>query len=733
VKKHYLEIINDSIDWFRREVDDRIINLCLLDFGGEVFHHHGRKSELKPDQIKLLLENAQAIIRSFGFNSTEVQQLAGYVASDISHLQMHWPALNDMFEHIFYGQAFPPALSLQSDDVARLISLLPVKHYWDNSGVMYQRRHLESTFESAYLWQFKYEIEQRKPAEVKWREIEIPTNMSDVKAVEAKLNEFQTMLYRQGAEYFSLRDEDQRLYDLYGQLFDLLNWGATDPENIDSYLEVRDKPFEINLFYFPIVFQGIYYGIASLDLPSEFFATSPYAAEKLSRIIAKGKTFVNYYFPSLIMDAYNNRLFNRFSQTDLKSVAEVVNAVSIKVPFHFCYDRKQGHLYYFAFSPEYIGKRLKMKPVSPGLQPCSKELAGHLLALDPDFHLDQMNCLEQTILDNDLVFIFDVYFFPGKDKVLPVLESHLGVAENLLETLRDRHQRDLVETRSRLLDTFAHEEKTSLGLLIADLEDGLESDVAAQELRRMVRAKTIMRNRLLRKLNDANNGDRTEGAIRVDFQDLVTEFFHKAYRAWLKNRRFRPSYQRNRHPELRLTSASTRNDAEIFFAEIFKRYPEKDRACLEILRQSFIKLSPEASFQIEKLTLSMQEHAQIRLQEILYNLFCNFFLHVAPSPLTGHVECKMRFCVTASERGVIFKFSLSNSTATREHFQHEIKRLVMAGGEFKGLQIVHHLLSMQANGELHDMRISHENYSWQIEIERECRACIQNPMVDTRS
>jgi len=732
MKRHYLEIINDCIDWFRRDVD-RIISLCLLDFGHEVFSHYGRKSELRPDQIRLLLENAQNIIRKFGFNSSEVKQLAQYIADDIKHLQVYWPVLGDIFEYVFHGRAAYPAMPIHSNDVAHLISLLPVKHYWDNSGVMHQRRYLEGVFENAYLWQFKYEVHQRKPAESKWREIELPVNTNDPQALEKKLNELQEMPYSLVADYFSLREEDQRLYDLYGQLFDLLYWGATDPENIDSYLEVRDKPFEINLFYFPIVFQGIYYGIASLDLPGDFFATTPGAAEKLSRIIAKGKTFVNYYFPSLIMDAYNNRLFNRFSQTDLKSVAEVVNAVSIKVPFHFCYDRKHGHLYYFEFSLDYIGKRLKSKPLSPELEPNSKEFIRHLLALDPDFHIDRMRCLKQTILDNELVFIFDVHYFPGKDKVLPVLESHLGAADNLLETLRDRHQRDLVETRSRLLDTFAHEEKTSMGLLIADLEDGLESDVAAQELRRMVRTKTLMRNRLLRKLNEPNNGDKSEKNIRVDFQDMVAEFFHKAYRAWLKNRRFRPSYQRNRNPELRLSPASTRNDAEIFFAEISARYPEKDRACLEILRQSFINLSPEASFQIEKFNLSMQEHAQVRLQEILYNLFCNFFLHLAPSPVTGHIECKMNFRVTTSGKGVIFKFSLSNSTATREHFQHEIKKLLMVGGEFKGLQIVHHLLSLQANGELHDMRISHENYVWQIEIERECRGCIQNQMVDTCS
>jgi hypothetical protein len=729
MKRHFYAIIDDCIDWFRSEID-RIINLCLLDFCHEVFHHHGRKSELTPAQIRLLLSHAQAIVRKFGFDSPEVNKLGSYIEYDVKRLQVYEPELAEIFAFVFQGKALSPAVALSSPNIERLISLLPVKEYWDNSGVIYQRRHIEDTFEKAYLWQFKYEVQQRKPAEVKWREIEIPANISAAEVVETKLRELETLPYRLGADYFRLREEDERLYDLYGQLFDLLNWGATNPANIQNYLDVRAKTFELNLFYFPIVFQGIYYGIASVDLPSDFFVTTRSAAEKLCKIISKGKMFVNYYFPSLIMDAYNSRLINRFSSANFESVWEVVNAVSVKVPYHFCYDRKRGDLYYFEFSPEVIGKRLKVKQLSAGLSPNSGAFRENLAALSPALHVEQVNTLEQTILGNDLVFVFDVHFFPGKKKVLPILESHLGVAAHLLETLKARHQRDLVEARSRLLDTFAHEEKTSMELLIADLEDGLDPDLAVHELRRVMRAKAIMRNRLLRQLNTSGGNGGHEMALQVNFQDMVVELFCKAFRVWLKHSRFRQSFERNRHPDLPLSPASTKAEAEAYFKAFFGRYPEKDWACLEILRHGFDNLSSGASFRIDNAELNMLEHAQIRLQEILYNLFCNFFLHVAASPITQRIECNFEIQAIPSDQSAMFKFALSNSTSLRERFRQDIQKILIPGNQGKGLQIISDLL-LPANGERYDMKICHENYIWNINIERECRgcSCLQNQMV----
>lgn len=728
MKRHFYEIIDDCIDGFRNEID-RIINLCLLDFCHEVFHHHGRKSNLTMNQITLLLESAQAIVRNFGFGSPEVMKLAGYIESDVKGLQAYEPEIAEIFAFVFRGKPLTSAVALHSNDIARLISLLPVKEYWDNSGVIYQRRHIEDTFENAYLWQFQYEVRQRKPAEVKWREIEIPANTYAVDAVASKLRELQGLPYRLGADYFCLREEDQRLYDLYGQLFDLLNWGATNPEHIQDYLNVRAKTFELNLFYFPIVFQGLYYGIASVDLSPDFFATPQNAAEKLSKILAKGKTFVNHYFPSLIVDAYNSRLINRFSLANFSLLQEVVNAVSVKIPFHFCYDRRRGELYYFEFSSEVIGKRLKVKPVPVGLQPHSEEFLNHLIALSPDLHREQVCTLEQTILDNDLIFIFDVHYFPGKKKVLPILESHLGVAAHLVETLKDRHQRDLVEARSRLMDTFAHEEKSSMGLLIADLEQGLASDLAAQELRRGMRAKAIMRNRLLRQFNDTGTNGSREMTLQINFQDLAVAFFCKAFRVWLKVTRFQQSYERNRHPQLQLTNQSTRADAGHYFKRFFEQYQEKDRACLEILRHSFANLSPEASFKIENTPMKVLEHVEIRLQEILYNLFCNFFLHAAVSPLTHHLECNFNLQAIPSERGVVFKFSLGNSASTRERFRQEIQKMTIPGSQYKGLQIIKELV-VPINDEHFAMDIVHENYIWHIHIERECLgcSCLQNQM-----
>jgi hypothetical protein len=729
MRKPYYTIIDECIDQFRLE-DGRTFNLSLLDFREEVFNNFGRKPPLGPQEITHLLAHAQKIIADFGRENPAVQRVTQFLSKDLRLLPPSDDRVRAIAEIIFEGDSTSRVQGITSNHIARFISLLPLKYYWDNSGAIYKRAYEVERFTSVYLYQYYYE-NHRRPADVVCREIEIPEYETNVEVLEQKLEELARQPFRRNAEYLGLLPEDEMLYDLYGQLFDLLNWGASNPEGIINYLDSRTQAFSFYNCVFPLVFHGIYYGIAYFDLPPEFFSPANNAAVKLRRLLEKGWTYVNHYFPAAIIDAYNSRLISRFTRSDLSVAEDVITLVNSKIPFHFCYDQQNEILYYFKFVSGEIAKFIKKQKyhfeLADNLTALRQKLASTGLAVDPD----QLHFVHQPILDHDLVFAFDMRLLPGRNKSLPILESHLGQAAFVLETMKDQREYELYEERTRILNMFAHDAKTTQELLISDLEEGMDSDLAALQLREQGRKERVMRNYLLGRHGVLGNEPFNHPEQQINLQDLFVDQFCKSWRGWLKSRRFRESFRRNRHPSLPLSCESSKLEAERFIEQNFQKYSgQPGRACLEILRASFRELSPSAEISVVAPPLILAEHATIRVEEILYNLLCNFFKHAAPSPLTGFNECAIKLNATPAPQGIYFQFSFSNSTSTKERFEEDLKELWRYGHEIHGLQIIRYLLEADAGEIQPELEIWQEDYIWHINIGRVCHGCRQNTLVD---
>lgn len=749
MQKLYHEIIDECIDKFR--IDDLSFNFSLLDFWDDVFHNYGKKGSLASDHIQLLLQHAQDIVNSFGQSSSEVMSLVDCILRKARPFLSSDASLTECINVIFRGKKPDPSYAITSRQIARLVNFLPMKNYWDNSGVIYRRSFRREDFSNIYVCEYRYE-NHRRPADVLWREVKIPQDLTTERHILHFLDHLADKRFRRGLEYFQLKPEDKKLYDLYGQLFDLLNWGAGNPDNITAYIHPDKQPFDFYNFVYPIVIHGIFYGIAYFDMPPDFFSNRASAARKLERILVKGWTFVNHYFPSIILDAYHSRMISRQNENEriimtpelhghetngkttsshdhTQQIQALLYAVGSRIPFRFCCDLKNCVVYFFEFHAQEFGRRLRFLKYPKEIDPDSDEFRRWLFSIDPEAHPQQFFHIKQSILDNEFIFVFDSSFFPGREKTPPILESQLAQTAFTLKTVRDRYNFDLNEQKRLLLDTFAHTEKTSMDLLITDLEEGLDSDLAAIELRKIMRAKKIMRNKIFRDITDNSDYD-VEGQFEeVNFAEFVADLFCKAFRVWLKNKRYRKSHEKHARPDFPLTARSTRSEAEAYFERIFSQHARIDRGCLAILQQSLRNFSEHASFEIEAPKLLMQEHAVIRLQEILYNIWCNFFLHLGPSKESGKIECNVVCRAEPTDGGINFLLSVGNSTAKRQSFQREIRAVMQAGSEIKGLQIIGYLLTAQLNGEYFNMTIKHTNYIWHIDIERVCYGCRKNEMV----
>ncbi len=658
------------------------------------------------------------------------------MADDLSKLPPAEERVREIFNILFMQEPVPPVASFTSRDLARFVSFLPLKHYWDNSGALYQRtREDEKTFAKVYLSQFSYDEYRRRPSEVLCREIAIPQSVVHPVELEKILGDFHQQRFVPNQEYFGLQPEDEELYNLYGQLFDMLNWGASNPEPISNYLSARAQKFSFYNCVFPVVFHGIYYGIAYFDLPADYFQPTRSAAERMSRMLVKGWTYVNHYFPAIIIDAYNSRLIGRFSREKIESADDLVGLVNSKVPFRFCYDCRQNVLYHFEFQPGNIAKTTHKLPWAAIAKDRPAELSERLAAFDTTVKLDQLFAVPQEILGHDLVFVFDLERLPGLEKCLPILESHLGQAAFVLQTMKDQGERNVFEERNRMLDLFAHDNKTTRELLIADLEEGMDSDLAALQLQEQNFKERVMRDYLLRRPSMYSEDLDEQESKTIILSELFVKLFCKTWRAWLKSRRFRASFRRNRHPDLKLSADSSQHEINEFLQSFLQAYPpqQREHALLDILRNSFVQLSPQARISVEAPLLSLIEHAAFRIEAILYNLLCNFFKHAALSPLTSYNECIMEMSATPKPGLIGFDFKFSNSTSMRERFAEEVKAMMRTGHEIHGLQIIKFLVDKDAGEHLPKFIIRQENHMWHIEIGRECRGCRQNALVDAHS
>lgn len=732
MRKPYFEIIDDCIDKFRLE-DGGTFNFSLLDFSDDVFHNYGRKPPLPTNAVFYLLTHAQNIIDRFGRENPAVKKFADYLAKEIRLFSPPDEMVNAIFEIIFAGKPVSMLSTPTSNHIARFISYLPLKHYWDNSGFIYKKAFEQEQFMGIYLYQYRYDQHHRRPAQVLCREIEIPEEAKHPDILEEKLSAFVEQPFKINAEYFGLESCDDELYDLYGQLFDLLNWGVSNPEGVMNYLDARTEEFSFYNCVFPVVFHGIYYGIAYFDLPAEFFERTRSAAEKLSRILLKGWTYVNHYFPAMILDAYNSRMIGRYTRIkEVTAAEEIIKVVNSKVPFRACYDRQTGALYYLKLAAGEIAKTLESVNLAKALDCASTTFHEWLLAFDPNVHPNQLCTVPQKILGHDLIFLFDLYYLPGKEKCVPILESHLGQAALVLETMKDQREREAYIERTRIFDMIAHDAKTTRELLIGDLEDGIDSDLAAALLQEQSRKEQVLRNFLLRRPNFHGNGQPDQPQKRIILEERFAQLFGKTWRVWLKSRRFRESFRRNARPNLPLSINATKQESECFFREYFQRYPgQPARACIEILRASFCDLSPTASMQVTAPPLLLLEHAESRIDEILYNLLCNYFKHAARSELTGYNECVMRIEAIPTPQSIQFHFVFSNSTSDKERFKEDLRDLWQYKHEMRGLQIIRYLIEADAGETPPQLNLRQENYMWHIEISRECHGCRENALVDS--
>jgi hypothetical protein len=732
--KLYFEIIDDCIDKFRLE-DGRTFNFSLLDFRDEVFNNFGYRSPSASHDLTPLLSHAQRYVKNSGAHRSSIQKLKNYMAIDLSILPPAEKTVREIFDIIFNDRPVPPRAPYSSHDVARLVSFMPLKHYWDNSGALYQRTSRdEASFANVYLCQFSYDEHHRRPAEALCREMAIAQSVTDPQELEEILAAFHAKPFVPNREYFGLLPEDEELYDIYGQLFDMLNWGVSNPEPIINYLSARACEFYFYNCVFPVVFHGIYYGIAYFDLPADYFQPTREAAERLSRMLVKGWTYVNHYFPAIIMDAYNSRLISRFSRGNVEDAEGIVSLVNSKVPFRFCHDRGGNAVYYFRFEAGAIEKTLHRFEVDAEWNARPAELLEKLGAVDATVKPGHLQTITQEILGHDLVFVFDLERLPGREKCLPILESHLAQAAFVLQTMKDQGERHVFEERNRMLDMLAHDNKTTRELLISDLEEGLDSDLAALQLHEQSLKERMMHDYLLRRPSLYGDDPAGQESRAITLSELFADLFRKSWRVWLKSRRFRASLRRNRHPSFPLGADSSREEITEFMQAFFLAYPQQpERACLEMLGKSFLQVSPGARIAVNAPPLVMMEQAVFRIETILYNLLCNFFKHAAPSPLTGYNECVMEVCATPKAGQVDFNFSFSNSTSTRERFAGEVQAMLGARHEIHGLQIVLFLIEKDAGTHPPMLKVKQEDYLWHIEVGRECYGCFENTLVDAHS
>lgn len=733
--KLYFEIIDECIDKFRLD-ESRTFNFSLLDFRDDVFHNYGLKPPLEPAALTLLLEHAQDYVRRFGMRSPVVKKITDYLQSDLRSLASAEEKLHEIYQVLFEGKAANAVTQLSSNHIARFVSILPLKHYWDNSGLIYQRVcRDDKSFAKVYLCQFSYDENRPRSADVLCREIEIPQDALKPAWIEHLLFDLHELPFSTNAQYFGLKPEDEELYELYGRLFDMLNWGASNLETVMSYFEARSQKLTFYNCVFPLVLHGIYYGIAYFDLPPEFFQNPRKAAETLSQMLEKGWTFVHHYFPAIIIDAYNSRLIGRFTRERLDSAQDVIGLVNSKVPFRFCYDRRKGMVYYFKFPPAGIKKEMHEMKWQAGLDAHDPVLLENFMQLEGELNADRLYAVPQEILDYELIFFFDMANLPGKEKCRPILESHLGQAAIVLQTMKVQGERKAYEQRGQLLDMMAHDTKTTRELLIADLEEGMDSDLAALQLSELNRKERIMREHLLGRVSVMEE-DEPEQELNEEYHltrldDLFWEFFTRTWRAWLKSRRYRASFRRNCAPGFALNADSSRAEVEAFVQEHLRRSATKEEACLAILRESFANFAPQARIVIQAQPMELLQQAILRVEAIFNNLFSNYFKHTALSPATKAHECAMIFSAEpASASSVKFRFAFHNSSAIKERFREEIRALFRPGPEMHGLQIVKHLIERGADRERRpEFNVRHENHLWQLEIERECFGCKENSLV----
>lgn len=728
MQRFYAEIIDECIEKFRLE-DGLTFNFSLLDFRGEVFHNYGLKPPLPEHDLLRLLTHAQKYLNEEGRQNPAFPKLIDALADDISRSD---EAARAVYEVVFENRPASTLPPVTSKHIARLVSFLPTKHYWDNSGLIYRRAcQDEANFSKIYLSHYLYDEQHRRAEEVLCREIGIPAAAIDSYHLKEKFAELHNQPFRRNDEFFGLEPRDRELYELYGRLYDLLNWGASNPSSVISYLDAHSQQFEFYNCVFPIVFHGIYYGVAYFDLPGDYFHRTRNVAEKLSRILAKGLTFVNHYFPAMIFDAYNSRLINRFTREQAESAHEVVRLVNSKVPFHFCYDFETGRVFSFELPPGEISKHMLENRWPAKLDYASPDFVERFAQLDSQTHPGQLRALRQQIFTHDLVFVFDLNLLPGREKCLPILESHLGQAAIVLQTLKDQGERKVFKERMHMLDMLAHDAKITRELLIADMLDGLEPDIAAQQLIEQSRKEKVMRNLLLRRPGGMREGAPEQAIRQINLTDLFVSLFCKIWRAWLKSRRFGESFRRNRHPAFLLSAESPRYEVLDFLQAHLKAWPgQPERACLDVLRNSFIALSENAEISIAAPPLLMSEQAIHRIEAILYNLLSNLFNHISPSRLTGCNECVIRLAAARQDKGVYFNFSMSNSTDTKERFAEDIKAMLRSQ-EVRGLQILRHLMRVHERESPAEFRVRQENYMWHIHLGRECRDCSENMLVDT--
>lgn len=703
-------------------------NFSLLDFRDEVFHNYGLKPPLPEYELRQILRHAQKYVNEQGRHNPAFARLKNFLWDDLHNSAEG--EIKALFEVILENKPVSSVPHVASKHFSRLVSYLPTKHYWDISGRLYRRVCEEaSSFSKIYLNHYRYDEQHRRPEEVLCREIDIPSNAIDFYRLRDRFAALNQKPFKRNDEYFELQPGDRNLYELYGQLYDLLNWGTSNPAPVISYLDARAQVLEFYNCVFPIVFHGVYYGIAYFALPADYFHRTRQVAEKLSRVLTKGWTYVNHYFPAMIFDAYNSRLISRFTRDHVESVVDVIRLINSKLPLHFCYDSKTGAFYTFKIPAGEIARQLEVQQLAPGLDPLSPAFRQQVVRIDPQLHGETIHTIPQSILNHSLVFGFDWSKLPGREKCLPVLESHLGQAVIVLETLEEqaRHKRE--EEQARMLDMLAHDAKVTREVLIEDMREGLESEVAVQQLIEQNNKEKIIREMLLRHSGRAAGEMPERQRKSLLLPQFFSEIFFNNWRAWLKSRRFTASYRRNHHPSLCLNAGSSRLEVMDWWQAHVQAHPGRpEAACLAILRESFSALSPAAEITVQAPPLLMLEDGQLRLEAILNNLLSNFFNHVAVSPLTGRQECVIRLTAAPRNAGVYFVFDFSNSSEIRERFPDEVKALLRYGAENRGLQILRYLIYSNT-AEAPDFRIVQQDYLWHIYLGRLCRACCEKQLV----
>lgn len=148
MQRFYAEIIDECIEKFRLE-DGLTFNFSLLDFRGEVFHNYGLKPPLPEHDLLRLLTHAQKYINEEGRQNPAFPKLIDALADDMSRSD---EAARAVYEVVFENRPASTLPPVTSKHIARLVSFLPTKHYWDNSGLIYRRACQDETnFSKIYL------------------------------------------------------------------------------------------------------------------------------------------------------------------------------------------------------------------------------------------------------------------------------------------------------------------------------------------------------------------------------------------------------------------------------------------------------------------------------------------------------------------------------------------------------------------------------------------------------